>query len=131
MATKTISQEEVLEAISNWTVLELSEFVKAFEEKFGVTAAAPVAVAAPGAAGAGDGAAAEEEKDEFDVVLQSAGDKKIQVIKEVRALTSLGLKEAKDLVDSAPKPVLEAVAKEQADEAKAKLEGAGASVELK
>jgi len=131
MATKTISQEEVLEAVSNWTVLELSEFVKAFEEKFGVTAAAPVAVAAPGAAGGGDGAAAEEEKDEFDVVLQSAGDKKIQVIKEVRALTSLGLKEAKDLVDSAPKPVLEAVAKEQADEAKAKLEGAGASVELK
>jgi large subunit ribosomal protein L7/L12 len=132
VATKAPSQEDVLEAISNWTVLELSEFVKAFEEKFGVTAAAPVAVAAPGAAGAGgDGAAAEEEKDEFDVVLAGAGDKKIQVIKEVRALTSLGLKEAKDLVDSAPKPVLENVPKEQADEAKAKLEGAGATVELK
>ena len=133
MATKTLSQDDVLEAIANWTVLELSEFVKAFEEKFGVTAAAPVAVAAPGAAapGGGDGAAAAEEKDEFDVVLTGAGDKKIQVIKEVRALTSLGLKEAKDLVDSAPKPVLEKVNKEQADEAKAKLEGAGATVELK
>jgi len=132
MATKTLSQEDVLDAISNWTVLELSEFVKAFEEKFGVTAAAPVAVAAgPAAAGAGAEAAAEEEKDEFDVVLVAAGDKKIQVIKEVRALTSLGLKEAKDLVDSAPKPVLEKVAKEQADEAKSKLEAAGATVELK
>jgi large subunit ribosomal protein L7/L12 len=130
MATKTISQDEVLDAISDWTVLELSEFVKAFEEKFGVSAAAPVAVAAAGAPGAPAEAAAEE-KDEFDVVLTGAGDKKIQVIKEVRALTSLGLKEAKDLVDSAPKPVLEKVAKEQADEAKAKLEGAGASVELK
>ncbi len=128
-----ISQEDVLEAVAGWTVLELSEFVKAFEEKFGVTAAAPVAVAAPGAGGAagGDGAAAAEEKDEFDVVLAAAGDKKIQVIKEVRALTSLGLKEAKDLVDSAPKPVLEKVAKEQAEEAKSKLEGAGATVELK
>jgi large subunit ribosomal protein L7/L12 len=133
MASKTLSQDDVLEAISNWTVLELSEFVKAFEEKFGVSAAAPVAVAAPGAGGAagGDGAAAEEEKDEFDVVLTGAGDKKIQVIKEVRGLTSLGLKEAKDLVDSAPKPVLENVPKEQADEAKTKLEGAGATVELK
>ena len=133
MASKTLSQDDVLDAISGWTVLELSEFVKAFEEKFGVTAAAPVAVAAPGAGGAaaGDGAAAEEEKDEFDVVLTGAGDKKIQVIKEVRALTSLGLKEAKELVDSAPKPVLEKVAKEQAEEAKGKLEGAGASVELK
>jgi large subunit ribosomal protein L7/L12 len=133
MATKTLSQEEVLEAIAGWTVLELSEFVKSFEEKFGVTAAAPMAIAAPGAGGAaaGDGAAAEEEKDEFDVVLTSAGEKKIQVIKEVRALTSLGLKEAKDLVDSAPKPVLEKVNKEQADEAKAKLEAAGAAVELK
>ncbi len=129
----TLTKEQVLDAIANWTVLELSEFVKAFKEKFGVTAAAPVAVAAPGAAaaGGGDGAAAAEEKDEFDVVLASAGDKKIQVIKEVRALTSLGLKEAKDLVDSAPKPVLEKVNKEQADEAKAKLEGAGATVELK
>ncbi|MDQ3878348.1 MAG: 50S ribosomal protein L7/L12 [Actinomycetota bacterium] len=133
MAEKTLSQEDVLDAVANWTVLELSEFVKAFEEKFGVTAAAPVAVAAPGAgaAGGGDGAGAAEEKDEFDVVLAAAGDKKIQVIKEVRSLTSLGLKEAKDLVDSAPKPVLEKVTKEQADEAKAKLEGAGATVELK
>ena len=131
MATKDLSHEDVLEAISGWTVLELSEFVKAFEEKFGVSAAAPVAVAAGPAAGAGAEAAAAEEQDEFDVVLTAAGDKKIQVIKEVRALTSLGLKEAKDLVDSAPKPVLEKVAKEQADEAKAKLEAAGAGVELK
>ena len=132
MATKDLSHEDVLEAISGWTVLELSEFVKAFEEKFGVSAAAPVAVAAgPASAGAGAEAAAAEEQDEFDVVLTAAGDKKIQVIKEVRALTSLGLKEAKDLVDSAPKPVLEKVAKEQAEEAKAKLEAAGASVELK
>jgi large subunit ribosomal protein L7/L12 len=130
---KTLSQEDVLEAIAGWTVLELSQFVKAFEEKFGVTAAAPVAVAAPGAAaGGGAEAAAEtEEKDEFDVILASAGDKKIQVIKEVRALTNLGLKEAKDLVDGAPKPVLEKVTKEQAEEAKAKLEAAGAQVELK
>jgi len=133
VATKSLSQEDVLEAVAGWTVLELSEFVKAFEEKFGVTAAAPVAVAAPGAggAGAGDGAAAAEEKDEFDVVLTAAGDKKIQVIKEVRGLTSLGLKEAKDLVDGAPKPVLEKVTKEQADEAKAKLEAAGGTVEVK
>jgi large subunit ribosomal protein L7/L12 len=133
MAQTELSQDEVLEAIGGWSVLELSEFVKAFEEKFGVTAAAPVAFA-PGPAGAsagGDGAAVEEEKDEFDVVLQAAGDKKIQVIKEVRSLTSLGLKEAKDLVDSAPKPVLENVTKEQAEEAKGKLEGAGATVELK
>ncbi|HJR44221.1 MAG TPA: 50S ribosomal protein L7/L12 [Actinomycetota bacterium] len=128
-----ITQDDVLEAVAGWTVLELSEFVKAFEEKFGVSAAAPVAVAAPGAGGGagGDAGAAAEEKDEFDVVLSGAGDKKIQVIKEVRALTSLGLKEAKDLVDSAPKPVLEKVTKEQAEEAKAKLEGAGAAVELK
>ena len=128
----TLTQDQVLDAIAGWTVLELSEFVKAFEDKFGVTAAAPVAVAAPGAGGAagGDGAAPAEEKDEFDVILTSAGDKKIQVIKEVRSLTSLGLKEAKDLVDGAPKPVLEKVNKEQADEAKAKLEGAGATVEL-
>jgi large subunit ribosomal protein L7/L12 len=132
MAEKTLSQEDVLDAVANWTVLELSEFVKAFEEKFGVTAAAPVAMAAPGAGGGGgDGAAAAEEKDEFDVVLSAAGDKKIQVIKEVRSLTSLGLKEAKDLVDSAPKAVLEKVTKEQADEAKSKLESAGATVELK
>jgi len=131
MASKTLSQEDVLDAIGNWTVLELSEFVKSFEDKFGVTAAAPVAMAAPGGPAAGGGVEAVEEKDEFDVVLNGAGDKKIQVIKEVRALTSLGLKEAKDLVDSAPKPVLEKVTKEQAEEAKAKLEGAGASVELK
>jgi len=128
----TLSQDDVLDAIGSWTVLELSEFVKAFEEKFGVTAAAPVAVAAaPAGGGGGDGAAPAEEKDEFDVVLSSAGDKKIQVIKEVRALTSLGLKEAKDLVDSAPKAVLEGVNKDQAEEAKAKLEGAGAAVEVK
>ena len=126
----TLSQEDVLDAISNWTVLELSEFVKAFEDKFGVTAAAPVAVAAPGGGGGGGDAAPAEEKDEFTVMLNAAGDKKIQVIKEVRALTSLGLKEAKDLVDGAPKPVLENVPKEQAEEAKSKLEGAGATVEL-
>jgi large subunit ribosomal protein L7/L12 len=134
MAKTELSQDEVLEAIGGWSVLELSEFVKAFEEKFGVTAAAPLSYApGPGGGGqaAGDGAAVEEEKDEFDVVLQAAGDKKIQVIKEVRSLTSLGLKEAKDLVDSAPKPVLENVPKEQAEEAKGKLEGAGATVELK
>ena len=128
----TLSQDDVLDAVANWTVLELSEFVKAFEEKFGVTAAAPVAMAAPGAAGGagGDAGAAAEEKDEFDVILTGAGDKKIQVIKEVRGLTSLGLKEAKDLVDGAPKPVLENVPKDQAEEAKAKLEAAGATVEL-
>ncbi|HEV3472644.1 MAG TPA: 50S ribosomal protein L7/L12 [Actinomycetota bacterium] len=131
MATKTLSQEDVLDAVANWTVLELSEFVKAFEEKFGVSAAAPVAVAAGPSGGGGGEAAVAEEKDEFDVVLTAAGDKKIQVIKEVRALTNLGLKEAKDLVDSAPKPVLEKVAQEQANEAKTKLEAAGATVELK
>jgi large subunit ribosomal protein L7/L12 len=130
MATKTLSHEEVLDAIADWTVLELSEFVKAFEEKFGVSAAAPVAVAA-GPGGGGGEAAVEEEKDEFDVVLNAAGDKKIQVIKEVRSLTSLGLKEAKDVVDSAPKAVLEKVNKEQANEAKEKLEAAGATVEVK
>jgi large subunit ribosomal protein L7/L12 len=129
VADKTLTQDEVLEAISNWTVLELSDFVKSFEEKFGVTAAAPVAVAAPGGGGGADAAPAEE-KDEFTVMLNAAGDKKIQVIKEVRSLTSLGLKEAKDLVDGAPKPVLENVPKEQAEEAKSKLEGAGATVEL-
>ena len=128
MATK----EEILDAIAGMTVLELSELLKDFEEKFGVTAAAPVAAAPVGAA-PGGGAAAEEveEQDEFDVILAAAGDKKIQVIKEVRALTSLGLKEAKDLVDAAPKPVLEKVSKEDAEKAKAALEGAGASVELK
>ena len=129
MATK----EEILDGIANMTVLELSELLKEFEERFGVTAAAPVAVAAPAgpAAGADGAAPVEEEKDEFDVVLTSAGDKKIQVIKEVRTLTNLGLKEAKDLVDGAPKPVLEKVAKDDADKAKAALEGAGAAVEVK
>ena len=128
MATK----EEILDAIANMSVLELSELLKEFEDKFGVTAAAPVAVAAGPAVGGGEAAAAaEEEKDEFDVVLAAAGDKKIQVIKEVRALTSLGLKEAKDLVDSAPKPVLEKVSKEDAEKAKTQLEGAGATVEVK
>ena len=130
MATK----EEILDGIASMTVLELSELLKEFEERFGVTAAAPVAVAAAPAAGGGGGGAAEaaeDEKDEFDVILASAGDKKIQVIKEVRALTSLGLKEAKDLVDSAPKPVLEKASKEDAEKAKAALEGAGATVELK
>ena len=128
----TMTTDELLDVFKNMTVLELNEFLKAFEEEFGVTAAAPVAVAAaPGAGGGGGEAAAAEEKDEFDVILQAAGDKKIQVIKEVRALTSLGLKEAKDLVDSAPKPVLEKVAKEEADKAKEQLEGAGATVELK
>jgi large subunit ribosomal protein L7/L12 len=125
-----LSTEELLGQFKELTLLELSEFVKAFEEEFGVTAAAPVAVAAaPGA----PAAAAEEaaEQDEFDVVLESAGDKKIQVIKEVRGLTSLGLKEAKDLVDNAPKPVLEKVAKDAADKAKAALEGAGATVTVK
>jgi len=128
MATK----EEILDAISSMTVLELSELLKDFEERFGVTAAAPAAVAAAPAAGGGGAAAAEEEeKDEFDVVLTAAGDKKIQVIKEVRSLTNLGLKEAKDLVDGAPKPVLEKVSKEDAEKAKTALEGAGATVELK
>jgi large subunit ribosomal protein L7/L12 len=127
MATK----DEILDAISNMTVLELSELLKDFEEKFGVTAAAPAAVAAAAPAGGDAGAAAAEEQDEFDVVLTAAGDKKIQVIKEVRALTNLGLKEAKDLVDGAPKAVLEKVSKEDAEKAKATLEAAGASVELK
>ena len=128
MATK----EEILDSIANMTVLELSELLKEFEDKFGVTAAAPAAVAAaPSAGGGGDGAAAEEEQDEFDVILTAAGDKKIQVIKEVRALTSLGLKEAKDLVDGAPNAVLERASKEDAEKAKAQLEGAGASVEVK
>jgi len=127
------TKEEILDSIANMTVLELSELLKEFEDKFGVTAAAPVAAAAAApAGGGGDGAApAAEEQDEFDVILTGAGDKKIQVIKEVRALTSLGLKEAKDLVDGAPKPVLEKVSKEDAEKAKAQLEGAGASVELK
>src|SRR4051794_7740728 len=128
----TLSKDEILDAISSMSVLELSELLKEFEERFGVTAAAPAAVAAVAApGGGGDGVAAEEEKDEFDVVLTAAGDKKIQVIKEVRALTNLGLKEAKDLVDGAPKAVLEKVSKEDSEKAKAQLEGAGATVELK
>jgi len=126
MATK----EEILDSIAGMSVLELSELLKDFEEKFGVTAAAPVAVAAAPAGGAG-GEAAAEEQDEFDVVLTAAGDKKIQVIKEVRALTNLGLKDAKDLVDGAPKAVLEKVSKEDAEKAKGQLEEAGATVELK
>ena len=127
-----MSTDELLDAFKEMTLLELSEFVKQFEETFDVQAAAPVAVAAaPAAAGAGGGEAAAEEQDEFDVVLEAAGDKKIQVIKEVRSLTSLGLKEAKDLVDGAPKPVLEKVNKESADKAKAALEGAGATVTVK
>jgi len=129
----TLTKDQILDGISALSVLELSELLKEFEERFGVTAAAPVAVAAAPAAGgaAGGEAAADEEKTEFDVILTEAGDKKIQVIKEVRSLTSLGLKEAKDLVDGAPKPVLEKVKKEEADKAKAQLEGAGATVELK
>jgi large subunit ribosomal protein L7/L12 len=128
-----ISSEDLLDAFKEMTLLELSDFVKQFEETFGVSAAAPVAVAAgPAAAGTGAAEAAEEEeKTEFDVVLEAAGDKKIQVIKEVRALTSLGLKEAKDLVDAAPRPVLEKVPREQAEKAKEQLEAAGASVNLK
>jgi large subunit ribosomal protein L7/L12 len=126
-----MSTEEILDAIGNLTVIELKELLDAFEERFGVTAAAPVAVAAAGAPAAGGGdAAGEADKDEFDVVLSDAGGQKIQVIKAVRELTSLGLKEAKDLVDGAPKPILEKVNKETADSAKAKLEEAGATVEL-
>ena len=126
-----LTTEELIEQFKELTLIELSEFVKAFEETFDVTAAAPAAVAVAAAPGAAGGDAAAEEKDEFDVILESAGDKKIQVIKEVRALTSLGLKEAKDLVDGAPKPVLEGVAKDAADKAKEALEGAGATVEVK
>ena len=125
-----LSTDELLEAFKEMTLIELSEFVKQFEETFEVTAAAPVA-AAPAAGAGGAAAVEEEEKDSFDVVLTAAGDKKIQVIKEVRALTSLGLKEAKDLVDGAPKPVLEKVDKAAAEKAKASLEGAGATVTLK
>lgn len=125
--------EEILDSIANLTVLELSELLKAFEERFGVTAAAPVAVAAaaPAAGGAAGAGEDEEEKTSFDVVLAAAGDAKIKVIKEVRGLTTLGLKEAKELVESAPKPVLEGVSKEEAEKAKEALEGAGATVELK
>jgi large subunit ribosomal protein L7/L12 len=127
------TQEEILDSIANLSVLELSELLKAFEEKFGVTAAAPVAVAgAAPAAGGGDAAAGgDDEQDEFDVILAAAGDKKINVIKEVRTLTNLGLKEAKELVDNAPKPVLEKASKEDANKAKEALEAAGATVELK
>ena len=128
----TMTTDELLDVFKNMTVLELNDFLKAFEEEFGVTAAAPAAVAVA-AAPTGDGAAAAgaEEQDEFDVILVAAGEKKINVIKEVRTLTSLGLKEAKDLVDGAPKPVLERVAKEDAEKAKAQLEEAGATVEVK
>jgi len=126
-----ISSTDLLDAFKEMTLLELSDFVKQFEETFDVTAAAPVAVAAAGPAGGGPAAEAPAEQDEFDVVLEAAGDKKIQVIKEVRSLTSLGLKEAKDLVDNAPKPVLEKVAKDAAEKAKAALEGAGATVTVK
>ena len=127
-----LSTDELLDAFKEMTLIELSEFVKQFEETFGVTAAAPVAVAAAGGAGGGgDTVEAAVEQDEFDVVLEAAGDKKIQVIKEVRSLTSLGLKEAKELVDGAPKPVLEKVAKDAAEKAKAALEAAGATVTVK
>ena len=127
-----MSTDELLDVFKEMTLIELSEFVKAFEETFEVTAAAPVAVAAaPAAAGGGEAAAAGGEQDEFDVILEASGDNKIPVIKEVRALTNLGLKEAKDLVEGAPKPVLEKVNKETADKAKAALEGAGATVTLK
>jgi large subunit ribosomal protein L7/L12 len=128
----TITKDQILDGIAELSVLELSELLKEFEERFGVTAAAPVAVAAAApAAGGGEAGGGDEEKTEFDVILTAAGDKKIQVIKEVRSLTSLGLKEAKDLVDGAPKPVLEKANKEDAEKAKAQLEGAGATVELK
>ncbi len=127
----TLTNEEIIEAISNKTVLELSELIKAIEEKFDVQAAAPVAVAAAPGAGAGGGEAAAEEKTEFDVVLKEAGAKKIQVIKVVRAITGLGLKEAKDLVEGAPKPVKEGANKEDAEAIKKQLEEVGASVEIK
>ena len=128
-----MSTDELLDVFKEMTLIELSEFVKAFEDTFEVTAAAPVAVeaAAPAAGGGGDAAAAAAEQDEFDVILEASGDNKIPVIKEVRALTNLGLKEAKDLVEGAPKPVLEKVNKETADKAKAALEGAGATVSVK
>ena len=126
-----LTTEELIEQFKDLTLLELSEFVKAFEETFDVTAAAPAAAVVAAAPGAAGEAAAEEEKDEFDVILEAAGDKKIQVIKEVRTLTSLGLKEAKELVDGAPKAVLEGANKEAAEKAKAQLEGAGATVTLK
>jgi large subunit ribosomal protein L7/L12 len=127
----TLTKEQILDGIAELSVIQLSELLKDFEERFGVTAAAPVAVAAAAAPAAGDAGGGDEEQTEFDVILASAGDKKIQVIKEVRALTSLGLKEAKDLVEAAPKPVLEKANKEDAEKAKAALEEAGATVELK
>ncbi|MFY9783469.1 MAG: 50S ribosomal protein L7/L12 [Acidimicrobiales bacterium] len=127
----TLTKTQILDGIAELSVIELSELLKEFEEKFGVTAAAPVAVAAAPAAGGTADAEDVEEKSDFDVILTSGGDKKIQVIKEVRSLTSLGLKEAKDLVDSAPKPVLEKVSKADAEKAKAALEAAGATVEVK
>jgi large subunit ribosomal protein L7/L12 len=126
----TLTKEQILDGIAELSVIELSELLKEFEEKFGVTAAAPAAVAAPAAAGGGAEVAVEEKSD-YDVILTGGGEKKIQVIKEVRALTNLGLKEAKDLVDGAPKPVLEKVSKADAEKAKAALEAAGATVELK
>ena len=127
-----MSPDDVLDAVAEWNLLELSDFIKKFEEKFEVTAAAPVAMAMPGGGGGGAAPAeAEEEKTEFDVILSAAGEKKINVIKEVRAITGLGLKEAKDLVEAAPKPVREKVTKEEADKIKAQLEEAGASVEVK
>jgi large subunit ribosomal protein L7/L12 len=125
------TQEEILDSIANLSVLELSELLKAFEEKFGVTAAAPAAVAVAAGPAGGGAADAADEQDEFDVVLTAAGEKKINVIKEVRALTNLGLKEAKELVDNAPKPILEKASKEDATKAKEALEAAGATVELK
>jgi large subunit ribosomal protein L7/L12 len=127
----TLTKDQILDGIAELSVIQLSELLKEFEERFGVTAAAPVAVAAAAPAAGGDAGGAEEEKVEFDVILTAAGDKKIQVIKEVRALTSLGLKEAKDLVEAAPKPVLEKANKEDAEKAKAALEAAGATVEVK
>ena len=126
-----LTSDELLDVFKEMTLLELSEFVKSFEDTFGVTAAAPVAMAAAAPAGGGDAAADVVEQDEFDVVLETAGDKKIQVIKEVRSLTSLGLKEAKDLVEAAPKAILEKVARDAADKAKETLEGAGATVTVK
>ena len=126
-----MSPDDVLDAVAEWNLLELSDFIKKFEEKFEVTAAAPVQMAMPGGGGGGAPAEAEEEKTEFDVILTAAGEKKINVIKEVRAITGLGLKEAKDLVEAAPKPVREKITKEEADKVKAQLEEAGASVEVK
>ena len=126
-----MSPDDVLDAVAEWNLLELSDFIKKFEEKFEVTAAAPVAMAMPGGGGGGAPAEAEEEKTEFDVILTAAGEKKINVLKEVRAITGLGLKEAKDLVEAAPKPVREKITKEEADKVKAQLEGAGATVEVK